>query len=98
MMLCMRKLGSSIRRGEDNPDPEWDERRRSMTRIERVVDALTAVFCVVVGPSCIYAGLKLPVDGTSKWPLAVVGTGLLAGCWYFARKAWLGKRKLPEER
>ena len=73
-----------------------------MTRVDRVAAVGAAVFCLVLGIAYLLLGLKHTVDGIPKWLLTVIGigmgSGLLIGCRYFAQKAWIGKRKLPEER
>ena len=93
----MGKSGSTIRKGEENPDPEWEERRRSMTRIERAGYVSLAVFFFIFGINFFWLNQTHTDDGALIGPLTVVGVLFLIGCGYFTRKAWLGKRKLPEE-
>jgi len=97
MMSSMKKLGSNIRRGEDILDPDWEARRQSMTRIERVGYVFAAAFCVVFGVLFFSLCMKSTDDGISNWPISIDGIVCLIGCGYFVRKEWIGKRKLPEE-
>ena len=94
----MRKLGSSIRRGEESPDPDWEARRRSMTRIERGGYVVLAAFFLALGFVVLDASWTRTNDGESDKTIYVFGIACLIGCGYLVRKAWLGKRKLPEER
>jgi hypothetical protein len=69
-----------------------------MTRIERVAYSFAAVLCLVFGFGFFELIQTRMEDGTSDRSVAIFVIGGLLGCMYFARKAWVGKRKLPEGR
>jgi hypothetical protein len=108
----MNKFGSSIRKPErssqpeefpalDDPsasDPAWIAQRQSMTRVERAAYFLFAAFAFFFAMFFTVGMWMKDKDVDDSYPpiLALIGIGSLVLCGYFARKAWLGKRKIPD--